>query len=148
VAKMVLNDFLRGKIPWFSAPPKKRDGEELESLKELVDGREGRLGEMPKKMQHRVSRDVTKDHVVTGGVDEDDLKEHDIETDDGKAARHSPIDNDDLDESDGDIGDGAPLQGDTGQDGNEGGSFEKFSSGGSAGGGTDGEDDSSDEEQS
>ncbi|KAF2755034.1 NGP1NT-domain-containing protein [Pseudovirgaria hyperparasitica] len=44
VAKMVLNDFLRGKIPWFTPPPpSEQDGESG------VTGREGRLGEMGKK---------------------------------------------------------------------------------------------------
>jgi nuclear GTP-binding protein len=44
VAKMVLNDFMRGKIPWFTAPPK------IESMDGKVkEGREGRLGEMPLK---------------------------------------------------------------------------------------------------
>ncbi|KAI9879582.1 MAG: GTPase required for pre-60S ribosomal subunit nuclear export and maturation [Pleopsidium flavum] len=43
-AKMVLNDFLRGKIPWFTPPPVV-DGEE----KKGVEGREGRLGEMGRK---------------------------------------------------------------------------------------------------
>lgn len=48
VAKMVINDFLRGKIPWYTPPPKGKgkDGEEEE---DGVDGREGRLGEMPRK---------------------------------------------------------------------------------------------------
>ncbi|CAG8125791.1 unnamed protein product [Penicillium salamii] len=48
VAKMVINDFLRGKIPWYTPPPKGKgkDGEEIE---DGVDGREGRLGEMPRK---------------------------------------------------------------------------------------------------
>ena len=42
-AKMVLNDFLRGKLPWFSPPPndESRDGRALE-------GRKGQLGEMGK----------------------------------------------------------------------------------------------------
>ena len=40
VAKTVLNDFLRGRIPWFMPPPKAEDGEEG------IEGREGRLGEM------------------------------------------------------------------------------------------------------
>ncbi|KAJ8058819.1 hypothetical protein OCU04_011805 [Sclerotinia nivalis] len=44
VAKMVLNDFLRGKIPWFTPPPKLEGPEETG-----VEGREGRLGEMPRK---------------------------------------------------------------------------------------------------
>ncbi|KAJ6784189.1 hypothetical protein PWT90_04763 [Aphanocladium album] len=43
VAKMMLNDFMRGNIPWFTPPP--FDGEEGETRA----GRQGRLGEMPKK---------------------------------------------------------------------------------------------------
>lgn len=51
VAKMVLNDFLRGKIPWFTPPPKRVGAEtaETEAATEVVEGREGRLGEMPGK---------------------------------------------------------------------------------------------------
>ncbi|KAH7270502.1 uncharacterized protein BKA55DRAFT_51059 [Fusarium redolens] len=44
VAKMILNDFMRGKIPWFTPAPKTEgdaDGK--------VGNREGRLGEMPRK---------------------------------------------------------------------------------------------------
>ncbi|KAJ5633687.1 Nucleolar GTP-binding protein 2 [Penicillium herquei] len=46
VAKMVINDFLRGKIPWFTPPPKPEGaaGEE-----EKIQGRDGRLGEMGRK---------------------------------------------------------------------------------------------------
>lgn len=44
VAKMVINDFLRGKIPWFTPPPYNGDGEDGK-----IEGREGRLGEMSKK---------------------------------------------------------------------------------------------------
>ncbi|KZF26268.1 putative nucleolar GTPase [Xylona heveae TC161] len=44
VAKMVLNDFLRGKIPWYTPPPYT----EGEGAKD-IEGREGRLGEMRKK---------------------------------------------------------------------------------------------------
>jgi nuclear GTP-binding protein len=44
VAKMVLNDFLRGKIPWFTPPPLLEGQEE-----KGIEGREGRLGEMGKK---------------------------------------------------------------------------------------------------
>ncbi|KZZ87970.1 nucleolar GTP-binding protein 2 [Ascosphaera apis ARSEF 7405] len=45
VAKMVINDFLRGKIPWFTPPPHDEDAKEGEA----IDGRDGRLGEMTKK---------------------------------------------------------------------------------------------------
>ena len=50
VAKMVLNDFLRGKIPWFSPPPRKEGTGVAASDQETgIQGREGRLGEMPGK---------------------------------------------------------------------------------------------------
>ena len=48
VAKMVLNDFMRGKLPWFTAPPKDEEGEDSNFGVDLA-GREGRLGEMRKK---------------------------------------------------------------------------------------------------
>ena len=46
VAKMVLNDFLRGKIPWYTPPPiiERQDGEKPEG----IEGRKGALGEMGK----------------------------------------------------------------------------------------------------
>jgi len=44
VAKMVINDFLRGKIPWFTPPPH-GSGEENDG----IDGRQGKLGEMGRK---------------------------------------------------------------------------------------------------
>ncbi|GAB0135387.1 GTPase required for pre-60S ribosomal subunit nuclear export and maturation [Epichloe bromicola] len=43
VAKMVLNDFMRGKIPWFTPAPSSVDG--AGGLR----NRDGRLGEMPRK---------------------------------------------------------------------------------------------------
>jgi len=42
-AKMVLNDFLRGKIPWFTPPPV------IEGEEKGIDGRKGALGEMGRK---------------------------------------------------------------------------------------------------
>lgn len=44
VAKMVINDFLRGKIPWFTPPPYTPSTGD-----DKVDGRDGRLGEMGRK---------------------------------------------------------------------------------------------------
>lgn len=44
VAKMVLNDFLRGKIPWFTQPP-----QTVGELGVDINGRTGRLGEMTRK---------------------------------------------------------------------------------------------------
>ncbi|KAF8251714.1 nucleolar GTP-binding protein, partial [Wilcoxina mikolae CBS 423.85] len=48
VAKMVLNDFIRGKLPWFTPVPKLVDGEE-EDDDLAVSGRVGKLGEMRKR---------------------------------------------------------------------------------------------------
>lgn len=47
VAKMVLNDFLRGKVPWFTRPPgtEERDPDDRPES----ERRNGRLGEMSKK---------------------------------------------------------------------------------------------------
>ncbi|KAL4986157.1 NUC091 domain-containing protein [Aspergillus falconensis] len=57
VAKMVINDFLRGKIPWFTSPPF-TPGEEGEK----IDGREGRLGEMGRKRKiDETSQDAGED---------------------------------------------------------------------------------------
>ncbi|KAK6722772.1 GTPase required for pre-60S ribosomal subunit nuclear export and maturation [Fusarium graminearum] len=52
VAKMVLNDFMRGKIPWFTPPPKS-EGE----ADTRVGNREGRLGEMPRKRKQEEAVD-------------------------------------------------------------------------------------------
>ncbi|KAI9684629.1 MAG: GTPase required for pre-60S ribosomal subunit nuclear export and maturation [Trizodia sp. TS-e1964] len=54
VAKMVLNDFLRGKIPWFTLPPAS-EGNESSSF----EGREGRLGEMRKKRKRDDDETIT-----------------------------------------------------------------------------------------
>ncbi|KAI9796735.1 MAG: GTPase required for pre-60S ribosomal subunit nuclear export and maturation [Piccolia ochrophora] len=43
-AKVVLNDFLRGKLPWYTPPPE-TEGNTTTG----IEGREGRLGEMGKK---------------------------------------------------------------------------------------------------
>lgn len=45
VAKMVISDFLRGKVPWFTPPPHGTDG----SNEEGIEGRQGKLGEMGRK---------------------------------------------------------------------------------------------------
>ncbi|KAI9779408.1 MAG: GTPase required for pre-60S ribosomal subunit nuclear export and maturation [Geoglossum umbratile] len=57
VAKMVLNDFLRGKLPWFTPPPitdKQEDGKGIE-------GREGRLGEMGRKRKRDDAKSVDEE---------------------------------------------------------------------------------------
>ena len=47
VAKMVLNDFMRGKVPWFTPAPTSANDKG-----EVKEGRVGRLGEMPLKRKH------------------------------------------------------------------------------------------------
>lgn len=61
VAKMVLNDFLRGKIPWFTPPPSQTDAGDG------VDGRKGKLGEMPGEKR---KRDVADDGEVVAEAEE------------------------------------------------------------------------------
>jgi nuclear GTP-binding protein len=56
VAKMVLNDFMRGRIPWFTPAPLLEGAEG-----EVINGREGRLGEMPKKRRRDSLADSSAD---------------------------------------------------------------------------------------
>jgi len=72
VAKMVLNDFLRGKIPWFTPPPILEGGEE-----KGVEGRQGRLGEMGKKRKR--DDESVADNVSTAPDDADADAEEEFE---------------------------------------------------------------------
>lgn len=47
VAKMMLNDFMRGKIPWYTPVP--RSAGDDEEASGSINGRGGKLGEMPRK---------------------------------------------------------------------------------------------------
>ncbi|TVY27128.1 Nucleolar GTP-binding protein [Lachnellula hyalina] len=72
VAKMVLNDFLRGKIPWFTPPPLLEGAESKEAG---VEGRSGRLGEMGKKRKRddeSVADTSVMDATSTVAEEEDD----------------------------------------------------------------------------
>ncbi|KAB8223411.1 NUC091 domain-containing protein [Aspergillus novoparasiticus] len=70
VAKMVINDFLRGKIPWFTPPPH-TPGEEGEK----VNGREGRLGEMGRKRKlDAVSEETEKSEAKSGSTSDGDFE--------------------------------------------------------------------------
>lgn len=66
VAKMVLNDFIRGKIPWFTPPPVVEG-----AVEKGVEGREGRLGEMGKKRK-RDDETVTTE-VIDASVSDNDV---------------------------------------------------------------------------
>jgi nuclear GTP-binding protein len=91
VAKMVLNDFLRGRIPWYIPPPKREEKEGETGGKEEgdIDGRKGRLGEMAglKRKRDDVAATTKKVNTVakdTADVeaDEEDNEEEDSESDD------------------------------------------------------------------
>ncbi|KAJ1324434.1 nuclear GTP-binding protein [Microdochium nivale] len=79
IAKMVLNDFSRGKIPWFTPAPAEEAGDAT-----ALEGREGRLGEMRKKRKREDGETVAAvDSAGTAennDVDDDD----DDESDDGE----------------------------------------------------------------
>lgn len=72
VAKMVLNDFLRGKIPWYTPPPHVEGAEE----KPGVEGRSGRLGEMGKKRK-RDDESVADTSIADVSTQVDDDEEDD-----------------------------------------------------------------------
>lgn len=70
VAKMVLNDFLRGKIPWFTPPPA---GEGV--VEKGIEGKLGALGEMGKKRKRDdESKPSTSAAASTAGDDAADAE--------------------------------------------------------------------------
>lgn len=76
IAKMVLNDFSRGKIPWFTPAPVDEDGAAL-----ALEGREGRLGEMRTKRKREDGDVVADTSLASHGGDDDDEEEEDDEDD-------------------------------------------------------------------
>jgi nuclear GTP-binding protein len=69
VAKMVLNDFLRGKIPWFSPPPTSAEAENKE------EGRDEKLGFTHKKRKRELEsegRSVGESDLAGSVEDSDD----------------------------------------------------------------------------
>jgi len=118
VAKMVLNDFLRGKIPWFSPPPRKQGETEGEAVENVVAGREGRLGEMPGKRKVDVLSEVASTTQTEGGAEVDGADDFESFSDDEEAQEDllkSDLDEDEVegnnesDESD-DAEEGAQIR--------------------------------------
>ena len=93
VAKMVLNDFIRGKIPWFTPPPV-AEGENVKG----IEGRLGNLGEMGKKRKR-------EEDISTIGDDsnviepEDEISDDEDEDDEFSRFNSEEDDEDSQDES-------------------------------------------------
>jgi nuclear GTP-binding protein len=83
VAKMVINDFLRGKIPWFTPPPYDESGEHAKG----IEGRRGKLGEMGKKRKRddeetvadTENGDISMADITSNTLDNNDSDEDEFE---------------------------------------------------------------------
>jgi nuclear GTP-binding protein len=74
VAKMVLNDFMRGKIPWFTPAPAMEGGED----EAVIEGREGRLGEMPLKRKRDETDSIPIPASSEAAEEEDEEEDEDF----------------------------------------------------------------------
>lgn len=81
VAKMVINDFLRGKIPWFTPPPHSSDADG-----EKIEGREGRLGEMSRKRKRDNTTTESNESTKANDDPEEDDVDEEFEGFDGSAS--------------------------------------------------------------
>ncbi|GME35621.1 GTP-binding domain HSR1-related protein [Neofusicoccum parvum] len=101
VAKMVLTDFLRGKIPWYTPLPDIDDDKAGNP-----EGREGRLGEMPRKRKREEESKSEAGGEVQEPEDEDDFEgfddeeNEDSENDSEEGAETLVADEEDEDEDD------------------------------------------------
>ncbi|KAI0160617.1 NGP1NT domain-containing protein [Xylariaceae sp. FL1272] len=83
-AKMVLTDFMRGRIPWFTPAPKSEGAD----TDEVIEGRGGRLGEMPKKRKRDdedETASIASKHTATtvkAGAEDEEEEDDDEEDDD------------------------------------------------------------------
>lgn len=116
VAKTVLNDFVRGKIPHFIPAPEEED--DAKKGEEGVEGRSGRLGEMPKKRKRDDAASAagtdaaasTADAEEAGSDDEEEEEESFEgfgEDEDDNISLGSVSDGDLDSEDDGDVSDDA-----------------------------------------
>jgi nuclear GTP-binding protein len=111
-AKMVLNDWIRGKLPWFTPPP----FTETEGPAVGIEGRDGALGEMSKKRKRGGDNEATPSVAAQDDADKTDgefdgFSEDDDEEDDdesveadlaGGVSLETPEVDDDDDESEDD----------------------------------------------
>ncbi|KAI1502533.1 nucleolar GTP-binding protein 2 [Biscogniauxia marginata] len=112
-AKMVITDFNRGRIPWFTPAPVAEAGES-----KAFEGREGRLGEMPRKRK-RDDSDATSAVEQLNTTNPDEKNEdslNDVEEEfegfdsDDEAASGEDSAASDAEEEDGDSDDMIPLE--------------------------------------
>jgi nuclear GTP-binding protein len=86
VAKSVVNDFLRGRLPWFVAPPAKEGADADGKEEKGIEGRKGRLGEMSGLAGFKRKRDEDKagkvDSAAEASVNSDELVEDEEDNDD------------------------------------------------------------------
>jgi nuclear GTP-binding protein len=83
---MVLNDFMRGRIPWFTPPPSASTEDA-----DAVNGRKGRLGEMPlKRKADDVEDTATKaDAESASEVDEEEFEGFGSATEDDARSKNT-----------------------------------------------------------
>lgn len=82
VAKMVINDFLRGKIPWYIPDPTWPERKAKETEEGEFAGSEGRLGEMRLKVGQTPAKVEDTDSWDGLDIESDDEKE--IENDESR----------------------------------------------------------------
>lgn len=98
VAKMVLNDFLRGKVPWFTPPPL-LEGQE-ENVKG-IEGRAGKLGEMGMKRDRS-----EKKAEATGETEEASMMDVDANEEFEGFGSEDEISDDGIEDSDSEVEEG------------------------------------------
>jgi nuclear GTP-binding protein len=111
LAKQVLNDWIRGKLPWFTPPPYKPEGEESGPINEK---REGKLGEMSKKRKRGTGSEAAGSVAATTdatGTDQDE-DDDDEDDEDDEFGGFSEDDGLELDAEDDDDDDGEELSDD------------------------------------
>jgi nuclear GTP-binding protein len=112
----VVNDFLRGKLPWFTPPPHGTD-----TGAKAVEGREGRLGEMPHKRKRDDPTLQATEAEKSAETHDDDALSSDSNPFEGfdKEDSNDDDDDDDVDESDGGIIVGGDVEPDESASGGE-----------------------------
>lgn len=94
VAKMILNDFNRGKIPWFVPPPLDESKEGAEEVPESLKNREGKLGEKRKRKAAEDEDDEEEAPAKKAKEEEEDEEASDDDEEDADEADDNNDSND------------------------------------------------------